>query len=51
MEYVNAYLNKCKALVHALGFDMEEEDRDALIWLLEENFEKLDEAIGKSQMK
>ena len=48
---VEAYLGKCKALINAIGRVQDEDDREALLWILEENFAKLEDSIEKSQMK
>ena len=43
---------KCRALISVIGIQgVSENDRGALLWMLEEYFGKLGEAIEKSQKK
>ena len=41
---------RCKALLNATGHVCSD-DKDALLWIFEEEFEKLGEAIEKAQSK
>ena len=50
--YVYGSLEKCRVLAKAaLCSEMAEEDKDALIWLLQENIDSLTAAIGTVQKR
>lgn len=49
---VECLYEKCRVLISVLGIQgVSENDRSALLWMLEEYFGKLGEAIEKSQKK
>ena len=52
MEFeVETRYGRCKALMHAAEKVTLANDKEALLWIFEEEFEKLGEAIEKAQNK
>lgn len=53
MEFeVETRYERCKALIQAVdNGDIPDESREALLWMFEEEFDKLGEAIEKAQSK
>ena len=52
MEFeVETRYERCKALMHAVEKVTFANDKEALLWLFEEEFDKLGEAIEKAQNK
>lgn len=48
---VETYYERCKALVHAVEKVISPNDKETLMWIFEDEFKKLGEAIEKAQSK
>lgn len=48
---VETYYERCKALLHAIEKVASPNDKETLLWVFEDEFTRLGEAIGKAQSK